>query len=673
MVAAPDVPPNEVRAKPLPFRIVAPHGRGAEGAFFAARGGEIVTAFERYTGRAFPYAKLDFVAAPDRQGAEEHAGAITFEESEILFDPRTASKSQLENNGSIVAHETAHQWFGDLVTGAWWDDIWLNEAFASWIGNKIADGFRADPNPGLRLASNVHGALEADSLTSARQIRQPITSVGEIGAVFDAITYGKGSGVLAMFEAWLGPDVFRDGVRRYLDAHADGSATEEDFLSALSSAAGKDVRAAFHSFLDQPGAPFLETRVACEGEHARLLVKQSRYLPLGTAADASETWQLPVCARYEVAGKLRESWALVTERDGQVPLDACPAWVLPNAGALGYYRFALAPADLQKLIAKGLNRLTPAEKLAYADSLEAAFARGTAPMSALLAAAAPLVDAGEENLVDVALDLPSLARDWLADDPLRARVEAYGRRLVAKSARRLGWDPKPGESAEEKKLRHTILVFLAETGNDPATRAEAKRRARAFLGDEATLHPDALDPELLSLALAVEGEDADRTTFERLKALYARMADPVLRRRLLVALGRARDPDLADRALEMSVNGSVDRAQALLALYVALYPPDTRAHAWLWAKRHFPALVEVAKGSIYGGALLANTFERLCTDADAKELEALVAPYADSRDGGKRAAASTVEKIRVCAAEREAQIGSARAFFGGGNEGKRRR
>ncbi len=298
VVAAPDVPPSAVRPRPLPLRGVATRGRGKELAYALAHAGEIVTALEGYFGSAYPYDKLDLLAVPDMGGAMENAGAITFAEGILLLDEPSSSAEARFTHASVVAHEISHQWFGDLVTMRWWDDLWLNEAFATWMEARIVGKLRPDLRPDVHALESVHQAMNADSLVSARKIRQEIADDNDIESAFDAITYDKGGGVLSMFERWIGPEAFQKGVRGYLGAHRFGSASAEDLFASLSTAAGRDVAGPLRTFLDRPGLPFVEASVSCEG-HPRLLLRQSRFFPLGSAgAGDGHTWQIPVCARY---------------------------------------------------------------------------------------------------------------------------------------------------------------------------------------------------------------------------------------------------------------------------------------------------------------------------------------------------------------------------------------
>ena len=318
IVPAPDVPPNAVRKRPLPLRGVTTKGHGKEIAYALAHAGEILAVLEQIFGIEYPYDKLDILAVPDKGGAMENPGAVTFADELLLFDEKTAPVWQKRAYASVVAHEFAHQWVGDLVTAAWWDDIWLNEAFATWIGSKAADTWDPKVEAKLELLEGIQGAIGADALVSARAIRQPIESNNDIENAFDSITYEKGGGVLSMFERWVGADTFQRGLHEYLSQHRFGNATADDFLSAESTASGKDVKTAFHTFLDQPGVPFVEAEVQCGDGGPRLHLKQSRYLPLGSTGDPNKTWQIPVCARYQTGKDVKEACVLLADHEGDI-------------------------------------------------------------------------------------------------------------------------------------------------------------------------------------------------------------------------------------------------------------------------------------------------------------------------------------------------------------------
>ncbi|HEX8057037.1 MAG TPA: M1 family metallopeptidase, partial [Novosphingobium sp.] len=356
------VPPTPQRAKPLPLRIVTTQPNAAKLDFALQGSKEIVALLEDYFADSFPYPKLDQITSPIQPGAMENAGADLYGDGLIVMnkDAPTPKKRQF---GMVVAHELAHQWFGDLVTPAWWDDIWLNESFANWMGYRIGDAWRPDLNIRAGAVAEGFGAMDTDALLAGRPIHQKIPTNSDIDAAFDTITYGKGGHVVAMIAAFMGDTRFRDGVRRYMAAHRYGNATSTDFFAAMADAAHDPrIIPAMQSFIDQQGVPLLTfAHTGADGQGA-YTVRQSRYAKLGTTPPATR-WGVPMCLRR---GETRLC-SLLTDESAAVTISGGGPLV-PNAGGTGYYRFELPTADWDALIADA-DKLTPSEAQATVDSL----------------------------------------------------------------------------------------------------------------------------------------------------------------------------------------------------------------------------------------------------------------------------------------------------------------
>ena len=336
-----------------PVRIIALAHRAADAAYAAKTSAKVIDLLEDYFATPYPYEKMDMLAIPITVGfgAMENAGLITYTETLMLMDGKASNERRLRWI-SVAAHELAHQWFGDLVTMAYWDDIWLNEGFASWMGRKTVARFDPAWHEDQGELATRDTALESDSLVSARQIRQPIAGQDDIYTAFDRITYDKGASILNMFESYLGAETFQRGVRDHLAAHAYGNATSTDFAAAISTASGKDVNAAFQTFLEQAGTPELTTTLACEGGKATVALAQQRYLPPGSgAATATKPWILPVCVAYDAGGKRAEACTQLDAAAGAIALEshACPRWVMPNVNGRGYYRNHYTAAQIGAL------------------------------------------------------------------------------------------------------------------------------------------------------------------------------------------------------------------------------------------------------------------------------------------------------------------------------------
>lgn len=695
VVSTDPVPPNAARPRPLPLRGVATAGRGRELSWTLANTGALVTALEDYTGIPYPYDKLDVIAVPEKRGAMENPGAVTFGESHLLIDPARAPAEQRRKFLGIAAHELAHMWFGDLVTMPWWNDLWLKEASATWLGARAVHATHPDVDAQTQLLAGVHWAMDSDGQVSARKVRQEIREHHDISNAFDGITYQKGSGVISMFERWLGPEVYQRGLRSFLQGHPHGTAGADDYLAALSRAAGRDVATPMRTFLDQPGVPLVEARLSC-GAKPVLELKQSRYLPLGSAGDPSALWQIPICARYaedRKGGSIKESCALLVAREGALPLegDRCPAWVLPNADGAGYYRWSLPAAQLAELAASGLPKLSVRERMSFAASVRASFAQGGISGADALEALAPLAADPRREVATEPMELLQPALDWLADDPARAAAEAYARRLYAPLYRELGWSSTPQKKgsagapradgdphadgdarADDNRgmLRGAVIRFLALAARDPEVRKEAAARGRAWIAG-GQLHPEAVLPDLAGAALASAMQEGDAALFDEALAALARTDDELARGALLFGLGSARAPELAARARELALDPRVQIKEIWGVLDAQLSQPETREAAWQWLEQRLDALIARMTPQRSGGLpWMAASF---CDRAHADRASALFGPRVAQLDGGPRNLAGALEAVNLCAARKKAQVDSLRGFFSAGGKPRSRR
>lgn len=683
VVSTDPVPPNAVRAKPLPLRGVATAGRGRELSWTLANTGALVTALEDYTGIPYPYDKLDLIAVPEKRGAMENPGAVTFGEYFLLFDPQSAPAEQRRRFLGIAAHELAHMWFGDLVTMPWWNDLWLKEASATWLGARAVRAAYPDHDPQTDLLSGIHWAMGSDGMLSARKIRQEIREHHDIVNAFDGITYEKGSGVISMFERWLGPEVYQRGLRAFLAGHPHGTAGADDYLAALSRAAGRDVAAPMRTFLDQPGVPLVEARLSCAAKPV-LELKQSRYLPLGSAGDPSALWQIPVCARYaeDKSGRsIQESCTLLTAREGTLPLEGnrCPAWVLPNAEGAGYYRWSLPAAQLAQLASAGLPKLSVRERMSFTASVRASFAQGGISGADALRALAPLAADPRRQVATEPMSLLEPALDWLAGDPAHAAAAAYAQRLYAPLYRELGWSPKPpkqGSAADPRAeddrgmLRGAVIRFLALAARDPEVRTEATARGRAWVAG-GQLHPEAVLPELAGVALATAMQEGDAALFDEALAALARTDDEVARGALLFGLGSAHAPELAARARELALDPRVRINEIWGLLDAQLRQPETREAAWQWLEQRLDALIARMTPRRSGGLpWMATSF---CDRAHADRASALFGPRVAQLDGGPRNLAGALEAVNLCTARKKAQMDSLRELFVSGGKPRARK
>jgi alanyl aminopeptidase len=663
--------PSSVRASALPLGAVAVAGREADTAFAIAESPALLAEEERYYGVAFPFPKLDLLGVPDFQsGAMENAGLITFRDSYFLVDAKTSTLDQRIAVLDVVAHEIAHQWFGDLVTMRWWDDLWLNESFANFLAARTLRTVKPELEYELNEVENTNGVMNADGLASTRRIRQPIVSTDDITNAFDGITYQKGDAVLSMVETFLGEDAFRRGLHDYLASHAGGNATTGDLVSALSKASGRDLAALFGSFLDQPGLPLVAAHATCDAGKGAIALEQSRWLPYGSTAAKDASWTVPVCVKAGVGGKVVDACTLLDARSGSIALPGCADWLMPNAGAHGYYRFTLDSGDLARLRDRGTKALTTAERMALAGDMDAAFRSASLSSSDALHALEPLARDAHGAVASMPLALYRFVGENVLDGAAEAKLHAYVSRLYGAAVKSLGWRPAKDESTWRSFERTDLFTFLARRMNDPALLAEAARLGRAYLGldgpraSDGSLHPEVVDPDLTQTALlaAVRQGGADPRVFDAVLAALVKSNDAPKRRSFLSALASTRDPKLIARALDLSLDPDLRQNERTVTLDTLLDRRETRDQAWAWLVAHFDALLPMLPDR-YAGFLPLHV--HFCDAAKAAEVSAFFTPRVPSLTGGTRNLAQGVEAMTNCAKLAEAQRESAKEFVKG--------
>ena len=638
----------------VPARLVVPKGRGADTAWARETTPRVLEILEEYFDRPYPYEKLDQVAIPGVGYAMEHPGLVTYGMGLVVQREKEQTIDTRRGWVSVAAHELAHQWFGDLVTMAWWDDTWLNESFASWMGTKATDRFRPEWGTALDRVEERTGALEADSLDTARRIRQPIVEKRDIEDAFDGITYAKGEAVLEMMESWLGEADFRRGVQAYLDRHAWKNATVSDFASALSQAAGRDVSPVLSSFLDQTGAPVVSTEARCGGS-PRLVVRQRPYRALGSA-DRPRTWRLPVCAR--VAGRDEPACTILEAAEAETPLGACPDWSYANAGAAGYYRSLVSAADARRALDSG--GLSPAERLALAGEARALVASGDLAAGDALSLVPRLAADSERRVVGAAVALVG-DLEPIVDDAHADAYRAFVREVFGPRARAMGLAARADESEDDRLLRRVLASAAGRLGSDPDLRRQARETAVRWLDD-----PGVVDADTLGVVLRLASAAPDRALFERVRDEAVKEEDRARRQRLLGVLGSMRDPALAREALALTLDPRIDPREAISIPFGLAQARETRRLAVDFVTTHYDAIVaRLGKGMMSALGYLPAIAGSLCSTEDARAAEAFFAPRLAAVEGSRRTLAQTVERVGQCAARRDAQQASAHAFLDG--------
>jgi alanyl aminopeptidase len=551
----------------------------------------------------------------------------------------------------VHLHELAHQWFGNAVTMPWWDDLWLNEAFATWLSGKLADALEPGYGLALRERESLQWAMQEDGLASARRIAEPIRDYRDVASAFDGITYRKGGAVLTMFQALLGAERFRAGVQRYLRAHAGGNATTDDLLEALAadSVDPAGLAAAFRSFLDQPGVPQVSLALECRDGSAWLAGEQQRFLPLGSGAAPGRVWGLPLCVRS--ASRAQPLCAVVRAPRFAFPLEGtgCDDWVMPNAAASGYYRFHLAPGARARLD-EVLPTLPALEQLAVADALVAGFDSGSLSVAEALEAAEQLAKAPDWPVAAAPLRILRWLREQLAGPKGRAAIDARISRLYGPRLAERGLDEREEESDEIRLERQHLVVLLARA-RDTALREELVARARGVV------HDGSLEARRLAAnqragvlwVLAQEGSDAE---FDAIVSALEEERDAQLRGELLRALGAATAPARAARARALALDPAVQPGEILALLGSHFDREANRDQGRAWLLAHQETLFERLP-SLHAANLPAYFAEGACSEAEAREVEARFRERVAGLEGGPRALAKLTERIRLCAALRE--------------------
>lgn len=627
--------------KRTPIRIITPRGRAAEAKHAAESTPPILALLEKYFGSPFPYEKLDEIAVPLLPGAMENAGLVTYACDAILGKPQRDSISRRREFAVTAAHELAHQWLGDVVTAAWWNDIWLNEALATWMESKIIAEWKPEWRMDVSQVVSRSDVMKSDILASARRIREPVRSNGDIANAFDGITYEKGAAVIRMFETWIGRDTFRDGVRRYAQRHAWGSASADDFLKAISEAAGRDIAPAFSSFLEQAGVPLVSMGLRCDPPG--LTLKQSRELPPGSRASPAQTWQIPLCVRYPGG---REC-ALITQAASELKLKtaSCPAWLLGNDGETGYYRVQYA-ADPQNA------PLTVAERVGLIMDTEALAADGIVPIGQSLSLVTRLHEDSDRFILTSLVGVAAGVRAHLVPEALRPNYQRFVRAMFGAKARELGWQPRPGEADDTQLLRQALVPFVASAGEDRGLIAEAERLAEQWLRDR-----NAIAPELTTEALRVAAEFGGKRLFDHLHAAARKTKDDHDREEMLTAMGSFRDPAIAKQSLALMLRREFDSREAASLLYGPLAHEQTRSLPFEFVKKNYNALVSISPRTVDldFAAELPQVASVFCSEERYAEVKSFFSEHMETARGGARNLAQVLEQIQLCAARKKAQ------------------
>ena len=622
-----------------PIRICStPDKKGQTG--FALEAAEAVLRYyNKYYGVKYPFKKLDVVAVPDfAAGAMENTAAIFYRETLLLADPKTASENVRKDIAEVLAHEMAHQWFGDLVTMRWWDDIWLNEGFANWMETKPLKSWKPEWHMELSEVQANQAAMTLDSLKTTRPIRAEAWTPAEINELFDAIAYEKGAAVLRMVEAWVGEERFRAGVNAYIDRFKYGNARAEDFWTTLTKVTGKPVDQVMSGFIDRPGVPVVDASVSCAGNAGSVSISQDDWSRTSTTAAASQAsaWTIPVCVKTPA---LSSTCTQVTTAAARVRDNACPAWVMANAGARGYYRVVYSP-EMIRALARAVDALEPTERISLLSDEWALVRAGRHDIGGYMDLGQGFRNERTPEVLETLLGRLAAIGESMTTDGSRPQYRAWVASLLKPAMAEVGWTSPSGESEERRALRAAVVSALGETARDPETVQTARRMIDAHLDGK-----ESIDPTLLNAIVGVAALSGDQALYDRYLAQSKRVSDPEEHYRYLYALADFSDPALVRRTMDYIISPEVRNQDTALFAARLLGNPDARRLAWELLQARWDDL-QKKTGQVFGSPVLISSLSNFCDAESRSEIERFFSAHKVPE--AERTLQQSLERISTC-------------------------
>ncbi|MGZ8530036.1 MAG: M1 family metallopeptidase [Candidatus Binatia bacterium] len=636
-----------VEADGVELRVLAVPGKKKLADFAVAIGKASLEHFSQYYGIPYPGDKLDLIAIPDfASGAMENLGAITFRETALLVDSDKATRAELERVADVVSHENAHMWFGDLVTMQWWNGLWLNEAFATFMEMLAVDAWKPEWRRWDSFAVSRAAAMQVDGLKSTRPIEFPVERPEEAAGMFDVLTYEKGASVLRMLEQYLGAAKFRDGIRLYLKKHAYANAETTDLWDALEESTQQPVRTLMDSWIFQPGYPLVSVEIS--GRTLRLSQQIFRYLHDGS--DSERRWHVPIFLRAGTPAGVVSKTLLLTEKAQQVAFDAPVDWVVVNAGAHGFYRVHYSHELLTALRQGMTTQLTAVERFSLVNDAWAATLAGIVSLTDYL----ELIDlmTGETDVNVWATMIASFHQLHRILGEVQCKKLAGRLSVVLSSAlARLGWSVQQDEGELESQLRGDLIGALGTVADDAA----AQDRARLLFADYEK-NRESVDRNVIPALVAILSHTGGQAEYENFFARFENAQTPQDETRYLFALANFADAGLIDRTLDLTINGAVRTQNSPYLMRGALLNKHGRERAWSFMKKHW---IEMNR------QYPDNAIPRMCEGVIglvSAELEKDVVGFFNShavKQGGKQIE-QHLERLRVAVACQERWRGSLR-------------
>jgi len=601
------------------IRVITTEGKREQGRYALAATEELLKYYDDYFGIKYPLPKLDQIAIPGGfSGAMENWGGITYNESVLLYDPKTSSEQTKRDIYVDVAHEMSHQWFGNLVTTAWWNNLWLNEGFATWMEVKATDHFNPDWQMWLGADSDKSAVMMGDAHHTTHPIQQAVDNESEADDAFDSITYEKGGAILRMLEDYLGPESFRNGIHRYLSAHLYSNATTADLWTALERESGQPIHAICAGWTEQPGLPMLKIKADCEGGKQVVTLEQQRFTVQDPHAEPLQ-WEIPVtlaAMRDFVATNSDVTRTLLEGKSKKLTLTNCDGFLKANYGDTGYYRVLYSPPLFEQL-QQNLGKLPACDRLNLLNDSWAMVEAEKASATNFFALVEKLRDDRTLAIWDQILSTLYLLDALEQKLPGRAEFQAYACTLLRPQFQRLGWERKPGDPANDEVLRAKIIAGLGQFG-DPAIIAEARARFAKFIAA-----PDTLSPDLRSTVLRIAGRYGDQKVHDQLHELALHATGTEEHQQYYTALAVSIDPKLAQQTLAISLTDETVPQETTGLVPQVADSGEQPELAWEFAKKHIHELLPKVD-SYNRNDYLPTIAAAFSDNSRAEELEAFV-------------------------------------------------
>lgn len=633
LIVGPFQSTQPVVANGVPIRVWALKGESNLGVYARNVAEKLMPFYINYFGCAYPGRKLDLIAIPEFEaGAMENLGAITFREEALLVDDKRASIEMKRRVAWVIAHEMAHLWFGDLVTMQWWDDLWLNEAFATWMAVKAIDYFRPDWRPWVHTTSSRLGAMDTDSLRASRAIHADVANPAQAIEMFDGITYEKGASILRMLETFVGEKVFQKGVQRYIKAHAFGNATTSNLWESIAEVSDQPIKEIMRSWVYTPGFPV----VTLSRNENKLLLSQERFIMDGGKETSNSIWSVPVNWRKLGADDKTTGNMLLSETKGTLTGADAETQVLLNAGANGYYRVRYPSEFVSQISDETLSKLSVSERLTLLNDQWALTFAGLSPISDYLKLTSKFADESESEVIQELVEELSALNSLIADQD-RPHFEKCVRDRLGKIASRLGWKSAPTESDLTRFARVDVLRAMGTFGADPATIKEARK-----LFAESIKDPKSVDPNLMVPIMTIVAYNGDSRDYERISELWKKARTPEDRVRNLMCLALFREPHLIERTLQLTIGKELRLQDAPNLLCSVLSTEAGRRPGWAFVKMNWKRINELYPMPTIPHVV--SSADSMMTAADLKDVKDFVSQH--PIPAGARKIAQTVERLR---------------------------